>query len=169
MRRHVIVSGILLILPVTDLALAAPVLVQENHQAWVDVVHIPKDTITVLGYLGKRGDEELGKLLEKVMEKPAKSSDAHALSSSAPLGPDHGSTDVVQAPGPNPASSTGNPDPLTEPPGLVSTAPMQGSWENRFIIIMMRLRMTYFLIKATMRWMGYHTPWRRQSMTRTMS
>ena len=166
MRRHDIVSGILLILSVIDLALAAPVLVQENHQAWVDVVHIPKDMITVLGYLGKRGDEELGKLLEKVMEKPAESSDAHALSSPAPPGPDHGSTDVMQAPGPNPASSTGNPDPLTEPPGLSSTAPMQGSWENRFDAAWDDI---YFRIKAMMRWMSYRTPWRRQSMTQTMS
>ncbi len=54
MRRYYIVSGILLILPIIDFALAAPVLVQEECQAYVDVVHIPKDVITVLE---KRGAE----------------------------------------------------------------------------------------------------------------
>ncbi|KAN0115599.1 hypothetical protein V8E52_006718 [Russula decolorans] len=68
MRRYDIVSGILLILSVIDFALAAPLLVQENHQACVDVVHIPKDVITVLG---KRGDEELEKLRQTHMRHRA--------------------------------------------------------------------------------------------------
>ena len=108
MRRYDIVSGILLILSIIDFARAAPVLVQEKRQACVDVVHIPKDVRTVLG---KRGGEELGNVVEeyfKSFEKPAESSDAHSASSSAPPGPGHGSTDVVQEPGPNPESSTVN-------------------------------------------------------------
>ena len=106
MRRYNIVSGLLLILPFIDFALAAPVLVQEKRQAYVDVVHIPKDVITVLR---KRGFDDLEKLVEDFfntgVKPPIESSDAHASSSSAPPGPDHGSTNVVHAPGPNPASS----------------------------------------------------------------
>ena len=99
MRRYDVVSRILLILSIIDFALAAPVLVQENCQACADVVHVPKDVITVLG---KRMDEEEPeKLLEKYFKtgkEPVESSDTHASSSSAPPGPDHGSTNVVQAP-----------------------------------------------------------------------
>jgi hypothetical protein len=127
MRRYDIVSGILLILSIIDFALAAPVLVQEKRQACVGVVHIPKDVIPVLG---KRGDEELEKLLEEFynnMKKEVESSNAHASSSSAPPGPDRGPTNVVQAPAQNPASPTSNLDPLMEPPSLSSTEAMQGS------------------------------------------
>jgi hypothetical protein len=56
MRRCDIVFGILLILSIIDFALAAPVLVQAEHQARVDVVHISRDGMTVLW---KRGGEEL--------------------------------------------------------------------------------------------------------------
>ena len=49
-------------------------------------------------------------------------------SSSAPPVPDHESTNVVQSPAPNPASSTGNPGSLVEPSS--STAPVQGSWDH---------------------------------------
>jgi hypothetical protein len=49
MRRYNIVSRILLILTVIAFALAAPVLVQDKHQARVDVVQLPEDVITVLG------------------------------------------------------------------------------------------------------------------------
>ncbi|KAF8502828.1 hypothetical protein F5888DRAFT_1120726 [Russula emetica] len=138
MRRHYIVSGILLILAIINFALAAPVLVQERRQTGIDVAHIPnKDMITVLGKRGP-GDEELEKLAEdyfKTGGKPVDSSGAHAPSSSAPSdsappGPDHGSTNVVQSPAPNPASSTTNPDPLIEGPS--STAALQGSWEYHF-------------------------------------
>jgi len=135
MRRYDIFSGILLILSIIDFARAAPVLVQERRQVGVDVVHIPKDAVTVLG---KRMDEELEKLAAEYLKlwgKPMESSDAHAApSSSPPPGPDpgHGLTDarVVQAPVPNPASSTANPDPLMEPSSLSSIASMQqGSWD----------------------------------------
>ena len=125
MRRYDVVSRILLILSIIGFAFAAPVLVQENCQACANVVHIPKDVITVLG---KRMDEEeLEKLLDKYIKmenEPVESSDTHASSSSAPPGPDHGSTNVVQAPASNPASSLANPDPSMELPGTSSTAPM---------------------------------------------
>ena len=124
MRRYDVVSGAIFILSIVDFALAAPVLVQEKRQASADVVHIPKDLISVLG---KRGDTvTVDNLLDefyKAMEGQAESSNAHASSSSVPSGPDHGSTRVVQAPPPNPASSTTNPDPYY--PSM--PAPMQGS------------------------------------------
>ena len=56
-------------------------------------------------------DEELAKLTEELLENgenPEELAGAHALSSSAPPEPDHGSTNVTQAPEPNPASSTAN-------------------------------------------------------------
>ena len=149
MRRYDIVSGILLILSVIDFVLLAPVLVQEKRQACVDVAHIPKDVIPVLG---KRVDDEFAKLLQEYAEKLGKLvqssrahassssnppgfdygsntvvqapvldpalSDAHASSSSAPLEPDHESKNLVQEPAPNPASSAANPSPLMEPPSL---------------------------------------------------
>ena len=103
MRRYDIVSGVILTLSIIDFALAAPVLVQEKRQARVDVVNIPKDVTTILG---KRGDEELEKLVEELFgtgEKPVESSNAHASSSSAQPGPGHGSMNDVQ----EQASNTG--------------------------------------------------------------
>ena len=127
MRRYnIVVSGILLIFSINNFAFAAPILVQEKHQARVDVVHIPKDVITVVE---KRGKEELERLLDqyfKAMGKPAESSDADASSSSAAPGPVHGPTSVAQAPPPNPASSIVNPNPLMRPSGPSAAAPMQG-------------------------------------------
>ena len=108
MRRYDIVSGIILILSFIDFALAAPALVQRNHQAGVDAVHIPKDAITMLG---KRGADELEHVVEeyfKTSVKPVEPSDARASLSSAPPGPDQGLTNMEQAPGPIPASSTAN-------------------------------------------------------------
>ena len=138
MRRYnIVVSGILLILSINGFALAAPVLVQEKHQAHVDLVHIPKES-DVMAVVEKRGKGELEKLLDqyfKAMGKPAESSDAHASSSSAAPGPAHWPTNVVQEPPPNPASSTSNLDPyhlLMESSGPSSTVPMQGSWGNHF-------------------------------------
>ena len=95
MRQYDIVFGVLLILSITDLALAAPVSVQGKRQASVDVAHIPRDVITVFE---KRGDEELEKLGEYV----EKWGDPHASSSSAQLGPEHGSMNDVEPPTVNP-------------------------------------------------------------------
>jgi hypothetical protein len=130
MRRYDIVSVILLILSIIDFALAAPVLVQEKRQARVDVVHIPRDVITVV--LEKRGDEELEKMAEeyfKTSGKPVESSDAHASSSPALPGPDDGPANVVQAPAPNPALSTAHPNPLLGPSSPSSTV---SSFPNSF-------------------------------------
>jgi hypothetical protein len=113
MRRYYTVSGILLILPIIDFALAAPVLVQEKRQADVDVAHIPEDAITMLG---KRGDE-LNELWLKALNlneghlaKPEESSAARPSSSSPPSGSADGWRDLTQPlpsiPGePSPVSS----------------------------------------------------------------
>ena len=122
MRRYNIVSGILFIFPIIDFVLAAPVLVQEESQAYVDLFHIPKDVTTMLG---KRGSGDLENLVLdyfKMSEKPEESSDTHVLSSSAPLQSDHGLTNVGQAPEPNPVSSTANPGLSTESPSSSSTS-----------------------------------------------
>ena len=128
MRQYDILSGILLILSIIGFALAAPVLVQEKRQACVDVVHIPRDAITVLG---KRADDDFDEFASLVdgyintWKKMSGTSDVHASSSSAPPGPNDGSTNVVQAPVPNPASSTDStPDlnPLIKPSSPLPTA-----------------------------------------------
>ena len=126
MRQCDIFSGILLIFSITDFALAAPILVQEKRQECVDVVHMPKDVISVLGKRGGTPGDLLDELY-KVVEGQAESSKAHGSSSSVPSGPDHGSTSVVQAPPPNAASLTVNPNPLMRPSGPSAVAPMQGS------------------------------------------
>jgi hypothetical protein len=96
MRRYYIVSGILLILPIIDFALAAPVLVQENRQAGVDVVHISEDAITILGKRGNELDEVWLKYLnhfENHFAKLEEPSAARPSSSSPPSGPDRAWTD----------------------------------------------------------------------------
>ncbi len=101
MRRYNIVSRILLILSVIDFALAAPVLVQEKRQAYVDVVHTPGDAITMWGKRG--GSEMVWEESIKSVEawgKPKESPAAPPSSSSAPSGPGHGSTNVLEAPPP---------------------------------------------------------------------
>ena len=141
MRRYYIVSGILLTLSIIDFALAAPVLVQETGETGVDVVHLPKDAITVLE---KRGGEWLDNMLEQYMktwEKPIESSDSHASSSPAPSeseppGPDHGSPNVVHSPEPDPASSTSLPDLMLGPLSPTATQaknPDLDSFQDRFI------------------------------------
>jgi len=94
MRRYEIVSGTLLILSVIDFALAAPVLVQEKREACVDVVHIPRDVISVMGKRGKAGD-----LLDEAWDKYVKPlrNEVGSPSSSAPP------TNVAEAPAPHPA------------------------------------------------------------------
>jgi hypothetical protein len=56
MRRYYIASGILLILPIIDFAVAAPVL-QQKPQAGVYVVHTTEDAKTKLGKRGNAMDE----------------------------------------------------------------------------------------------------------------
>jgi hypothetical protein len=103
MRLYNIVSGIILILPIIDFAVTAPVLVQEKRQARVDVVHIPGDAMTMLG---KRGGDS-GELFELWVElfdhpeshfptKPEELPAARPSLSSQPSGPAGGSTDVEQ-------------------------------------------------------------------------
>ena len=108
MRRYDIVFGILLTLSIIDIALAAPVLVQDTS---VDAVHIPKHVITVLE---KRVDDDSEQLVEDYLV--FEESEAHESSSPASPAPDHGSKTDVPAPAPNPASSTVNPAPLMGPP-----------------------------------------------------
>ena len=117
-------------------ALAAPVLVQEKRRACVDVVYIPEDMITVLG---KRGDEdELEKIWEEYfdnlgheeesgnLESPATDTSSSSATSED-SDHDHGSTNVVQAPVPNPESSTANPDLMSD---FVSTN--KGDYESHW-------------------------------------
>ena len=137
MRQFDIVFGILLIHPIINFALAAPIAVQENHQTCVDVVHMPRDVISVLA---KRWDgEELWKVAEYFkslgLEDPHTSSSSTPLEpehrlmnsvqpeapGSAPLGPEHGSTNDEQEPAPNSTPSTANPNPLVEAPSQLST------------------------------------------------
>src|SRR6266849_8179391 len=108
MRRYDIVSGILLILPIIDFTLAAPVPVQEACRACADAVHIPEDMITVLGKRAK-DPVDLEEFFHSMLGQQEESSASHASSSSAPSEPVHGSTSVVQAPAPDSASSTANP------------------------------------------------------------
>ena len=126
MRRRATVSGILLILSIIDFTLAAPVLVQEKRQTYIDVAHLPRDVITVLE---KRGSE-LEKTLELfgTLEKPIESSDAHAPPSSLPPETGHGPTDAIKAPAPNPAPSPVNPDPLESQMSPPSTASSNYEW-----------------------------------------
>ena len=90
-----------------DFVLAAPVLAQEKRQAHVNVAHIPKEAITVLGKRSKV--DELAIILKDNLENgPSDSEESHSSSSSAPSGPEHESTNIVPPPAPDPASSTAN-------------------------------------------------------------
>jgi hypothetical protein len=106
MRLYDLISGILLILPTIDFAVAMPVPAQEKRQPSVDMELIPTDTITMLE---KRGDEfnleELSRLIledgqnpdlahENPFARPKESSAAGPSSSLPPLKPLHGWTNV---------------------------------------------------------------------------
>ena len=132
--------GILLILSIINFALAVPVLVHEERQPPVDVVYIQEDARTVLRK--RTWEDDLAKVVEKlskILEEPIESSpDTHASLSSAPPEPDHGSTNVGQAPPPNPASSTTNPDSLMKPPSLSLAKSMPGDrfkypWDDEYL------------------------------------
>ena len=91
-----IVSGILLIVPIVDIALAAPVLVQEKRQTCADMADIIACPRTVSWKWG-RGIGELGdKYIEDYFTKPGESSAAHGSSSLAPSEPKYGWTDLNQ-------------------------------------------------------------------------
>lgn len=118
--RHNIVTGILLILSITNFVLAAPLLAQKKRQTHVYLPNIRKRVTTVLG---KRWEEDLAMLGEDYFKMPGKSVDSsgtHSSSGLVPPGPDHESTNVVQPPTPNPASST------MDPSCLPSSSSMQG-------------------------------------------
>jgi len=85
-----------------------------------------KDVMTVLGKRGDEGLVELGEEYFKTWEKLV------ASSSSAPSGPDPGSTNAMQPPVPNTGSSTTNPDPLTDPSSCPSEDGLQ-AWGNCFV------------------------------------
>ncbi|KAI0271908.1 hypothetical protein BGY98DRAFT_186380 [Russula aff. rugulosa BPL654] len=116
MRRYDMVFAILLILPSsTSLSRFLYWYREQKRQTYVNVEHIPRDVITVLG---KRGSEEMERLIKEFIgtwKSLVESSDAHASSSSAPPVPDHGSMNEVNAPAPNPAPSPANPNPLMDP------------------------------------------------------
>jgi hypothetical protein len=97
MRWYDIVSRILLILPIIDFALAAPVLIEDLDDGY--------------GELDKLVEEHF-KTWGKPVDSESESSYARASSNSASAEPYYDSTNVVQRPAPNPASSTVNPDPM---------------------------------------------------------
>ena len=132
MRLYNIASGVLLILPIIDFALAAPVLAHGDTLAGVDVVHMHRDVITALG---KRvGEGELEKAAAEIFDtsgKSAESSDAHVSSSSATPAPDHGPVKEPPPP-PNPESSTANPEhALVDPSSASSSVPTPESFDER--------------------------------------
>ena len=65
MRRYDILFGILLILSIINLALTAPVLVQEKCHACVDAMHTPKDKIAALE---RRGNDDLDRLAKMAVD-----------------------------------------------------------------------------------------------------
>ncbi|KAI0276419.1 hypothetical protein BGY98DRAFT_1187788 [Russula aff. rugulosa BPL654] len=97
-----IVSGIFLIFLIINFAVAAPVLVQEKLQARVDVVHIPKHAVTMLGKRAGELDEILWDaeghyfVRPEYSAKPGESSATRPSSSSRPSGLADGPTDVEQ-------------------------------------------------------------------------
>jgi hypothetical protein len=123
-----IVSGILLIVPIIDFSLAAPVLVQEKRQAYADMIDIPAYPITVLG---KRGEvEEVGgKYIEKWFVPAKESSAAHGSSSSTTSEPGHVSMSVIDAPAPNPGPSTES-DHLLTPMHTPQSSTVHPTWFN---------------------------------------
>jgi hypothetical protein len=89
MRLYNIVSEILLILPIIDFAVTAPVLVQEKLQARVNVVHIPAHAMTMLW---KRADDsELDELGVKLFSHP----ESHSVSKPEELSAAHPPGGVV--------------------------------------------------------------------------
>ncbi|KAI0276417.1 hypothetical protein BGY98DRAFT_703643 [Russula aff. rugulosa BPL654] len=104
MRRYCIASGILLILPIIDFAVTAPVLVQQKSQAGVHVVHITDDAMTMLGKRGDDVDEILLKLFgptgteSRPPARPEEPPAARPSSSSQLSGPTDVGPNVEQPP-----------------------------------------------------------------------
>ena len=106
MHLHII-SGILLVVPIVDIALAAPVLVQEKHQPRVGMADIPEYSVTVLGKrVGMGRVEPWLPDIENLFIKPEEPSVADGLSTLDPSEPGHVSMSVMNAPVPNPGPST---------------------------------------------------------------
>ncbi|KAI0276421.1 hypothetical protein BGY98DRAFT_1098118 [Russula aff. rugulosa BPL654] len=121
--RGYIVSWIFLILPIINLAVAAPVLVQEKLQACVDVVHIPEHAMTMLGKRQGELDEifldaEGHFAKPEYSANPEESSATRPSSSSQPLGLADWSTDVYQPLPSIPNEPPQVPSPFREPPSL---------------------------------------------------
>ena len=131
MRLYNIASGTLLLLPIINFALAAPV--PENSGAGVDVVQIPRDVINALG---KRvGEEDIVKMGAEIFDssgKSAESSSAHASGSSSSAQPETGHMPTNDAqPGPPPPPPHPNPEHGPPNPGSTSTAPAPDSFDQR--------------------------------------
>lgn len=127
--RFYIVSGILLIIPIVDLALAAPVLVKEKRQTRANIADIPEYPVTVLEKRVGDEIEEVGvKYIENYFAKPEESLATNPSSSSPSSGLEHGWVDVKHPQPSVPASSTSDADhePLVAhppPPPPVSSWP----------------------------------------------
>ena len=114
------VSWILLIVPIVDFALAAPVLVQGKRQASIDRAGIPENPGFVLEKRGRMWGEieEVGGEIEKIenwFTVPKEPSPAHGSSISAPAPKPGPSTDGQSSlssapapkPGPGPSTASG--------------------------------------------------------------
>ena len=101
-------SGILLIVPIVDFALAVPVLVQEKRQACPDMADIPKYPVTMLGKRGKieEAGESIEALLPKIENYFGKSEESSAAEGSSSSAPPEAGQMSTNAPAPNPGPST---------------------------------------------------------------
>jgi hypothetical protein len=107
MRQYFIFSGILLIRPIIDFDIAAPVPVQGQRQAGVDVVHTPGDAITMLG---KRGEDlsMLFNIYEDHFAAPEESSAARPSSAKPVSDSDYELVDEHALPNPRPSTESGH-------------------------------------------------------------
>ena len=118
--RLYIVSGILLIVPIVDFALGAPVLVQKKSQAGVDVVHIPEGATTMLG---KRGDD-LNKLFFMFEDHFAKPEESSAVGPSSTMSDaDYELVDAHALPNPGPSTLSGHKLPEVHAPPRTQVFP----------------------------------------------
>jgi hypothetical protein len=131
--RGYIVSWIFLILPIINFAVAAPVLVQEKLQARVDVVHIPKHAMTMLGKRQGELDEifwdaEGHFVKPEYSANPEESSATRPPSSSQPLGLADWPTDVHQPLPSIPDEPPQVPSPFREPPSQAASDEWNEIW-----------------------------------------